>query len=62
MNAAAVKFSSTARSGVNPCALGQPRRSLSGAEVVDDLTVDVVTKEPYGPIRTLAAATRASCR
>jgi peptide/nickel transport system substrate-binding protein len=55
-NAAAVKFTfdralRARRRRAGPAWPG----SLDGAEVVDDLTVDVVTKEPYGPIlRTLA--------
>src|SRR5438045_2153984 len=41
--------------GSPPGAWASIAGSLSGAEVVDNLTVDVVTKEPYGPIlRTLA--------
>jgi peptide/nickel transport system substrate-binding protein len=56
LNAAAVKFS------FDRALKGTPRANwagiagpLEGAEVVDDLTVDVITREPYGPIlRTLA--------
>jgi peptide/nickel transport system substrate-binding protein len=55
-NAAAVKFTFERAFKSNPPArwasLAGP---ISGAEVVDDLTVDIVTKEPYGPIlRTMA--------
>jgi peptide/nickel transport system substrate-binding protein len=55
-NAAAVKFTfDRALNGKPPARWASLAGSLSGAEVVDDLTVDVVTKEPYGPIlRTLA--------
>ena len=55
-NAAAVKFTfDRALKGTPPARWASLAGSLSGAEVVDDLTVDVVTKEPYGPIlRTLA--------
>ncbi len=55
-NAAAVKFTfDRALKGNPPARWASLAGSLSGAEVVDDLTVDVVTKEPYGPIlRTLA--------
>src|SRR5262247_3387596 len=56
MNAAAVKFSfDRALKGNPPARWASLAGSLSGAEVVDDLTVDVLTREPYGPIlRTLA--------
>ncbi len=56
LNAAAVKFSfDRALNGTPPARWASLAGSLAGAEVVDDLTVDVVTKEPYGPIlRTLA--------
>jgi len=56
LNAAAVKFSfDRALKGTPPARWASLAGSLAGAEVVDDLTVDVVTKEPYGPIlRTLA--------
>src|SRR5882724_9125039 len=38
-----------------PGAQGHAAGALAGAEVVDDLTVDVVTSEPFGPIlRSLA--------
>src|SRR5919201_2281242 len=55
-NAAAVKFTfDRALKGTPPARWASLAGSLDGAEVVDDLTVDVVTKEPYGPIlRTLA--------
>ena len=55
-NAAAVKFTfDRALHGTPPARWASLAGSLDGAEVVDDLTVDVVTKEPYGPIlRTLA--------
>src|SRR5262249_58605734 len=55
-NAAAGKFTSAgARGGTPPARWASLAGSLDGAEVVDDHTVDVVTKEPYGPIlRTLA--------
>src|SRR5947207_7110497 len=56
LNAVAVKFTfNRALRGTPPARWASLAGSLSGAEVVDDLTVDVVTKEPYGPIlRTLA--------
>ncbi len=56
LNAAAVKFTfERALRGNPPARWASLAGSLSGAEVVDDLTVDVMTKEPYGPIlRTLA--------
>jgi peptide/nickel transport system substrate-binding protein len=56
LNAAAVKFSfERALKGKPPARWASLAGSLDGAEVVDDLTVDVVTQEPYGPIlRTLA--------
>ena len=55
-NAAAVKFTfDRALKGTPPARWASLAGSLDGAEVVDDLTVDIVTKEPYGPIlRTLA--------
>src|SRR2546430_15435516 len=55
-NAEAVKFTfDRALNGKPPARWASLAGSLSGAEVVDNLTVDVVTKEPYGPIlRTLA--------
>ena len=55
-NAAAVKFTfDRALKGTPPARWASLAGSLDGAEVVDDLTVDVLTKEPYGPIiRTLA--------
>jgi peptide/nickel transport system substrate-binding protein len=55
-NAAAVKFTfDRALRGNPPARWASLAGSLAGAEVVDDLTVDVVTREPYGPIlRTLA--------
>ncbi len=56
LNAAAVKFTfDRALRGNPPARWASLAGSLSGAEVVDDLTVDVTTREPYGPIlRTLA--------
>src|SRR4029450_6984367 len=56
MNAAAVKFTyDRALKGTPPARWASLAGSLSGAEVVDDLTVDIVTREPYGPVlRTLA--------
>ncbi|MGH7320131.1 MAG: ABC transporter substrate-binding protein [Candidatus Rokuibacteriota bacterium] len=56
LNAAAVKFSfDRGLRGTPPARWVGLVGSLVGAEVVDDLTVDVVTKEPYGPIlRALA--------
>ena len=56
LNAAAVKFSfDRALRGTPPARWANLAGPLAGAEVVDDLTVDVLTKEPYGPIlRTLA--------
>ena len=43
------------RPGKPPARWASLAGSLSHAEVVDDLTVDVMTREPYGPIlRTLA--------
>jgi peptide/nickel transport system substrate-binding protein len=56
LNAAAVRFSfDRALRGTPPARWASLAGSLDHAEVVDDLTVDVVTKEPYGPIlRTLA--------
>src|SRR4029453_19235197 len=55
-NAAAVKFSfDRALRGTPPARWASLAGSLSGAEGVDDLTVDVTTREPYGPIlRTIA--------
>lgn len=59
MNAAAVKFTfDRALRGTPPARWASLAGSLSGAEVVDDATVDVVTRDPYGPIlRTLAMYT-----
>jgi peptide/nickel transport system substrate-binding protein len=56
LNAAAVKFSfDRALKSTPPARWASLAGSLAGAEVVDDLTVDVVTSAPYGPIlRTLA--------
>ncbi len=56
LNAAAVKFTlDRALRGTPPARWASLAGPLGGAEVVDDLTVDVFTKEPYGPIlRTLA--------
>src|SRR5262249_980823 len=55
-NAAAVKFTfDRALKGNPPARWASLAGSLTGAEVVDDLTVDMATKEPYGPVlRTLA--------
>jgi peptide/nickel transport system substrate-binding protein len=55
-NAAAVKFTyDRALKGTPPARWASLVGSMAGAEIVDDLTVDIVTKEPYGPIlRTLA--------
>src|SRR5258705_5572583 len=50
-NAAAVKFTfDRALRGTPPARWASLAGSLDAAEVVDDLTVDVVTKQPYGPI------------
>src|SRR6266851_6927487 len=56
LNAAAVKFTfERALRGTPPARWASLAGPLAGAEVVDDLTVDVTTREPYGPIlRTLA--------
>lgn len=56
LNAAAVRFTfDRALRGTPPARWASLAGSLAGAEVVDDLTVDVITREPYGPIlRTLA--------
>jgi len=55
LNAAAVKFTYDRALKGTPPRAGQPRRLAEGAEVVDNLTVDIVTREPYGPVlRTLA--------
>ena len=56
LNAAAVKFTfERALRGNPPARWASLAGPLAGAEVVDDLTVDVLTREPYGPIlRTLA--------
>ena len=56
LNAAAVKFTyDRALKGTPPARWASLAGSLEGAEVVDDLTVDIVTREPYGPVlRTLA--------
>ncbi|OLA98368.1 MAG: hypothetical protein AUH09_09020 [Candidatus Rokubacteria bacterium 13_2_20CM_70_12] len=55
-NAAAVKFTlDRALKGTPPGRWASLAGPLAGAEVVDDLTVDVVTSEPFGPIlRSLA--------
>src|ERR671918_163674 len=55
-NAEAVRFTyDRALNGKPPARWASLVGSMAGAEVVDDLTVDIVTKEPYGPIlRTLA--------
>jgi peptide/nickel transport system substrate-binding protein len=57
-NAAAVKFTIdrafNEKPGARWASLAGP---FAGAEVVDDLTVDILTKEPYGPaLRSLAMA------
>jgi peptide/nickel transport system substrate-binding protein len=50
-NAAAVKFTfDRAFKSTPPARWASLAGPIQGAEVVDDLTVDVVTKEPYGPI------------
>jgi len=56
LNAAAVKFTfDRAFKGTPPGRWASLAGPIAGAEVVDDLTVDIVTKEPYGPIlRALA--------
>jgi peptide/nickel transport system substrate-binding protein len=56
LNAAAVKFTyDRALKGTPPARWASLAGSLEGAEVVDNLTVDIVTREPYGPVlRTLA--------
>ena len=55
-NAEAVRFTyDRALKGNPPARWASLAGSLDHAEVVDNLTVDIVTKEPYGPIlRTLA--------
>src|SRR5213595_96933 len=55
-DAAAVKFTlDRALKGTPPGRWASLAGPLAGAEVVDDLTVDVVTSEPFGPIlRSLA--------
>src|ERR671937_995124 len=51
LNAAAVKFTfDRAFKGTPPGRWASLAGPIAGAEVVDDLTVDIVTKEPYGPI------------
>jgi peptide/nickel transport system substrate-binding protein len=56
LNAAAVKFTfDRAFKGTPPGRWASLAGPIAGAEVVDDLTVDIVTREPYGPIlRSLA--------
>src|SRR6195256_4024300 len=56
LNAAAVKFTyDRALKGTPPARWASLAGSREGAEVVDNLTVDIVTREPYGPVlRTLA--------
>jgi len=50
-NAAAVKFTfDRALKGTPVARWASLVGPITGAEVVDDLTVDIVTKEPYGPI------------
>jgi peptide/nickel transport system substrate-binding protein len=55
-NAAAVKFTfERAFKSTPPARWASLAGPIAGAEVVDDLTVDIVTKEPYGPIlRTMS--------
>src|SRR5262245_51077454 len=55
-NAAAVKFTfERAFKSDPPARWASLAGPIAGAEVVDDLTVDIVTKEPYGPIlRTMS--------
>jgi hypothetical protein len=58
LNAAAVKFTIdrafNEKPGARWASLAGP---FTGAEMVDDLTVDIGTKEPYGPaLRSLAMA------
>jgi len=55
-NAEAVRFTyDRALKGTPPARWASLAGSLDRAEVVDNLTVDILTKEPYGPIlRTLA--------
>ena len=54
-NAEAVRFTyDRALKGTPPARWASLAGSLDHAEVVDNLTVDIVTKEPYGPVlRTL---------
>jgi peptide/nickel transport system substrate-binding protein len=56
LNAAAVRFTfDRAFKGTPPGRWASLAGPIVGAEVVDDLTVDIVTSEPYGPtIRSLA--------
>jgi len=56
LNAAAVKFTfDRGLRGTPPSRWAGLAGPIVGGEVVDDLTVDIVTKEPYGPIlRNLA--------
>jgi peptide/nickel transport system substrate-binding protein len=56
LNAAAVRFTfERAFKGTPPGRWASLAGPIVGAEVVDDLTVDVVTREPYGPtLRSLA--------
>jgi peptide/nickel transport system substrate-binding protein len=56
LNAAAVRFTfERAFKGTPPGRWASLAGPIVGAEVVDDLTVDIVTSEPYGPtIRSLA--------
>jgi peptide/nickel transport system substrate-binding protein len=50
-NAAAVKFTfDRAFKSTPPARWASLAGPIAGAEVVDDLTVDIMTKEPYGPI------------
>jgi peptide/nickel transport system substrate-binding protein len=55
-NAAAVKFTfDRAFKSTPPARWASLAGPIAAAEVVDDLTVDIVTKEPYGPIlRTMS--------
>jgi peptide/nickel transport system substrate-binding protein len=56
LNAAAVRFTfERAFKGTPPGRWASLAGPIVGAEVVDDLTVDIVTREPYGPtLRSLA--------
>jgi peptide/nickel transport system substrate-binding protein len=56
LNAEAVKFTfDRALKGTPPARWASLVGSITGAEVVDDQTVDIVSKDPYGPmLRSLA--------